>query len=171
MRRYRVTLEIPIADDQDNPDLWNWQAQLGTDEPVTVTACQALPEDMTGTALAEPMHPGLANLLWDEWGNYHAMVREARAKGREMPPEPTLASLADSLAQMPDDIVTEITAHPAAQIRQLLEQAIATVGAGAPMPEPVPNCSGLGRHAGPFVRVPGSDSLERCEACGHVSGK
>lgn len=42
---------------------------------------------------------------------------------------------------------------------------------GAPTDPPVLDCSGPGRHAGPRIWLPAFDSVERCEACGHVIGK
>ncbi len=49
-------------------------------------------------------------LVAAEWANFAAMVSEATAKGRpdEMPPAPTWASVADSWAQMPDDVRAEL---------------------------------------------------------------
>lgn len=38
-------------------------------------------------------------------------------------------------------------------------------------PDPYYDCSGPGKHIGPWRHVQGSDSLQRCQACGLVIGK
>lgn len=77
--------------------------------------------------------PALIELVDSELANHEAMVQEASLKGRDMPPDPTLATLEDSLAQMPDDIVEEITETDAAQVRAELARMIAQLGRGTPL--------------------------------------
>ena len=67
------------------------------------------------------------SIIEDEWSNYDAMIREASMKDRDVPDEPTWGSLLDSLDQMPDEIIEDITGgHDANDLREaLIELAIA----------------------------------------------
>ena len=79
----------------------------------------------------------LTALIADEWGNYEAMCRESVSKRRpdEYPPDPTLGSLWDSLEQMPDDLVEEITGAGPDSVRAELQDLVEENGREEPLPE------------------------------------
>jgi len=78
--------------------------------------------------------PGLRAFLAEEWANQDAMIREANVKGRDLPPEPTLGSALDSLRQMPDEILAEITGGAGEQVRTELERLVQEWGPQAEFP-------------------------------------
>lgn len=97
--------------------------------------------------------PGLEELIRDELANHESMVREATRKGDDLPPDPTLGSMADSVAQMPDDIMESITSLPAAQVRGEFNAMLDQLGEDTPLDlntldvEAAPTCP---RHGGPW---------------------
>jgi|PersoiStandDraft_1058852.scaffolds.fasta_scaffold211450_2 hypothetical protein len=83
------------------------------------------------------LSPAMIALLTDEWANYEAMCRESVGKNRsdEFPPDPTLGSLADSVEQMPDDILEEIAGVGPDLVRAELAALVDVNGRDEPMPE------------------------------------
>ena len=78
----------------------------------------------------------VAALVQDEWANYRAMRDEAELAGHddEVPPMPTLGSMADSLAQMPDEIVLLVTDAEADDVRAEVSLLVRQHGSDAPLP-------------------------------------
>lgn len=70
---------------------------------------------------------GMDQMVTDELNNHGDMLREAARKGYDVP-TPTLASLRDSMDQMPDDIVEDIAQMDASEARAELDALIARHG-------------------------------------------
>lgn len=87
----------------------------------------------TPTSAVEPS-PSVAALIRDEWSNFRAMCAEADMKGVAEPPMPTLGSMADSLAQMPDEIVLLVTGAEADDVRAEVSLLVLRHGLDEPLP-------------------------------------
>ena len=74
-------------------------------------------------------------LVIDEWANYQTACREAVRKGLDVPADPTLGSLAESLEQLPDDIVESITSCDPDPVREQMVDLVDRYGRDEPLPE------------------------------------
>ena len=91
--------------------------------------------ELPSLARFEPSAP-VAALIRDEWANFRTMCDEAEASGqaRETPPMPTFGSMADSLNQMPDEIVLLVTDAEADDVRAEVSLLVRRYGVDAPLP-------------------------------------
>jgi len=76
----------------------------------------------------------LDTFIHNEYANQQAMINEAARKGRNFPPPATLSTAKESLDQMPDDILTEMTDGASREyVTMLLNQAVSLYGPAAPL--------------------------------------